>query len=158
MPISQISNRQSFSDNLYQRTNLFSAVHLSSVKKVDFHPRPIGEEGSSSSPNIRVYINPCSSNRSTKSGYLALIFSKMTWLSTIGVSPPLCGSTSQKKNNLDGNSGTCQKRLTISTKFYNIEVTGSLNLFIRLAEHKPNFATIQPKWNFMYKLKCVSCY
>lgn len=89
--------------------NLFSAVVLSWVRNVDFQPRPIGDEGSSSSPSTRVYINPRSSNRCTNSGYFAFIRSYTMWLSTIGVSPPVPGSTSQKKNNLEGNSGTCRK-------------------------------------------------
>ena len=88
-------------------TNLSSATVLSLVKKVDFQPRPIGEEGLSSSPITRIYNKPCFSSRSTNSGYFSFILSYTIWLRTMGVSPPLPGSTSQKKNNLEGNSGTC---------------------------------------------------
>ena len=60
---------------IVQITNLSSATLLSLVKNVDFHPRPIGDDGSSSSPNTRVYNNPCSSSRSTNSGCLSFTFS-----------------------------------------------------------------------------------
>jgi hypothetical protein len=73
---------------------------------VDCHPRPIGEDASSASLITRMYMSPCLSSFSTNSGYAACILKYTEWLNTMGVSPPLAGSTSQKKNTFDGNSGT----------------------------------------------------
>lgn len=84
-----------FGKKWFNISHLCSATPLSVVRKVDCHPRPIGEDGSSPAPRTRTYTRPSRSSFPTKSGCFSFILSYTRWLRAIGVSPPLAGGTSQ---------------------------------------------------------------
>ena len=86
-----------------------SHLPFESQLKVDLHPRPIAEEGSSNSGMMRTYLTPLDSILCINALCFSNIILQISEDGRMGVSPPhpSDGATSQKNNKCVGGCGVC---------------------------------------------------